>query len=103
MGALADKTVFSIDKMATLPDGQVWGRLQGQPWHWVCIQRGTVFATEMKEWASEITDGFYVVRKSAKDYASQLGAFRVLENARRLARSKTGYKVFDPYGNEVPL
>ena len=45
------------------------------------------------------TEQLYRVRKSWDDAASQLGAFAVLENAKKAC--KTGYKVFDADGRVV--
>lgn len=100
VGSLPDDAVFSIDRWAELPDGQIWGRLHGKPWHWVCIKRGQVFAVEAKEWPAELTDGHYFVRDSWADARSQTGAFRILANAKKLAEFNK-QRVFDPDGNEV--
>lgn len=45
--------------------------------------------------------GLYRVRKYWEDAASQLGAFKVLNNAKRCANENAGYSVFDGSGNEV--
>jgi N-acetylmuramoyl-L-alanine amidase len=47
------------------------------------------------------TGGYYRVRKSWSDAASQLGAFKVLSNAKALADKSPGYSVFDEKGNRV--
>lgn len=45
--------------------------------------------------------GLYRVRKCWEDVASQKGAFRVLENAKRCADENGGYSVFDENGTVV--
>ena len=47
------------------------------------------------------SSGLYRVRKCWEDAASQKGAFRVLENAKRCADENGGYSVFDESGNLV--
>ena len=47
------------------------------------------------------TKVLYRVRKTWKDSASQLGAFASLTNAKKLANSLPGYKVFDNNGKVV--
>lgn len=43
----------------------------------------------------------YRVRRSWTDAGSQLGAFNVLENAKKMADANPGYAVFDAAGNQV--
>lgn len=100
VGALSYGSVFYIDRLATLPDGQKWARIKDNPWNWVCLERGSVFAVEVKEWPAQLSKGYYFVRDSWKDTKSQTGAFSVLANAKNLAK-KNGQKVFDSDGNEV--
>lgn len=45
--------------------------------------------------------GFYRVRKSWDKPGTQIGAFKVLDNAVKLCRQNSGYKVYDPAGKEV--
>ena len=47
------------------------------------------------------SDKLYRVRKSWADSKSQLGAFSVLDNAKRLVDKNTGYKVYDSTGKQV--
>lgn len=49
----------------------------------------------------KLTSGYYRVRKTWKDSKSQLGAYRVLANAKAKADENTGYSVFDNDGNVV--
>lgn len=46
-------------------------------------------------------DAWYRVRKSWDDVASQVGAFKVLDNAKACADEHPGYYVFDPDGKKV--
>lgn len=45
--------------------------------------------------------GYYRVRKSWQDAASQIGAFKDKDNAINLCRHNPGYKVFDNFGNQI--
>ena len=47
------------------------------------------------------SNSLYRVRKSANDSTSQLGAFKDLNNAKKLANQNSGYKVYDQNGNLV--
>ena len=53
--------------------------------------------------ATSDQQSMYYVRTSAYNTSSQLGAFRILENAIRLANNNKnkGYKVFDQHGNLI--
>lgn len=46
-------------------------------------------------------DGFYRVRKTWEDEGSQIGAYSLLENAKKAADANKGYFVFDEYGNAI--
>ena len=54
---------------------------------------------EQKE--STAGTGYYRVRKSWTNPASQIGAFKVQENAIELCRHNDGYKVYDQGGKEI--
>ena len=49
----------------------------------------------------ETKDELYRVRKSWADAKSQIGAYKVLKNAKALADKNPGYKVYDASGNRV--
>ena len=49
----------------------------------------------------QITDNLYRVRKSWGDVKSQIGAYRILENAKKECDSRSGYSVFDKNGVKV--
>ena len=46
----------------------------------------------------QLTDGFYRVRKSWTDSKSQIGAYRILSNAKRRADNNPGYRVYTEDG-----
>lgn len=48
-----------------------------------------------------VIETMYRVRKSANDAKSQIGAFSILENAKKLADKNPGYSVFDSDGKLV--
>jgi len=49
----------------------------------------------------KLTSGYYRVRKTWADSKSQVGAYRILSNAKAKADENTGYSVFDNDGNVV--
>lgn len=51
--------------------------------------------------APETTDELYRVRKTWEDSKTQLGAYKVLDNAKKKADANKGYKVFDGSGKLV--
>ena len=50
---------------------------------------------------AESTDSYYRVRKSWDEAKSQLGAYKVLANAKKCADKNPGYTVYDPNGKAV--
>ncbi len=59
-------------------------------------------ATEEPTTAPEkLTDGYYRVRKAWSDSKSQLGAYKVLSNAKRKADANPGCSVYDNAGKNV--
>lgn len=59
------------------------------------------FKTRLTSENTEEPDELYRVRKTWKDAKSQLGAFTILDNAKKLADKNEGYKVFDSAGKCV--
>jgi len=57
--------------------------------------------TATKEYPEKLTSGYYRVRKTWADSKSQVGAYRILSNAKAKADENTGYSVFDNDGNVV--
>lgn len=60
----------------------------------------TFKATEAQKQQTAGT-GYYLVRKSWEDEASQIGAFKQQENAINLCKANTGYRVYDPNGKQI--
>ena len=55
--------------------------------------------TATKEYPEKLTSGYYRVRKTWADSKSQVGAYRILSNAKAKADENEGYSVFDNDGN----
>lgn len=62
---------------------------------------GGYTAEDTSTTASVTADAWYRVRKNWGDAASQVGAFKVLDNAKACADEHPGYYVFDPDGKKV--
>lgn len=65
-----------------------------------CTKTETPAETTVPE---KLTTGYYRVRKAWKDAKSQVGAYRVLKNAKETVDKHPGTFVFDPNGNAVYL
>ena len=55
----------------------------------------------MKEYPAKLTTGYYRVREDWEDEASQLGAYRLLANAKAKCDETPGSRVFDNDGNVI--
>ena len=55
----------------------------------------------MKEYPAKLTTGYYRVREDWEDEASQLGAYRLLANAKAQCDENPGSRVFDNDGNVI--
>ena len=55
----------------------------------------------MKEYPAKLTTGYYRVREDWEDEASQLGAYRLLANAKAKCDENPGNRVFDNDGNVI--
>ena len=55
----------------------------------------------MKEYPAKLTTGYYRVREDWEDEASQLGAYRLLANAKAKYDENPGSRVFDNDGNVI--
>lgn len=83
-----------------------WFANKSCPGNWLYAKLGDLAAkvtANLNETASADTktDTLYRVRKTWSDSKSQLGAYKVLANAKKKADENTGYKVFDASGNIV--
>lgn len=54
-----------------------------------------------KEYPAKLTTGYYRVREVWEDEASQLGAYRLLANAKAKCDENPGSRVFDNDGNVI--
>lgn len=63
----------------------------------VCDYYGVYYKAD----GESVTDKLYRVRKSANDAKTQIGAFSVLDNAKKMADQNSGYKVYDSDGTLV--
>lgn len=59
------------------------------------------FKATAEQKASTAGSGYYRVRKDWNDAGSQIGAFKVVENAVELAKQNSGYYVFDPNDERI--
>lgn len=86
-----------------------WFANKSCPGNWLYARLGDLAAkvtAELSEAASDAGDKrpvtqLYRVRKSWPDAKSQLGAYKVLDNAKKKVDENAGYKVFDASGNVV--
>lgn len=67
------------------------------------IARGVCdyYGVEYKSPSGEGTEEIYRVRKSREDVKSQIGAYKILSNAKKKADENSGYYVFDSKGKKV--
>ena len=63
----------------------------------VCDYYGVYYKPD----GGSVTDKLYRVRKSAGDAKTQIGAFSILENAKKMADQNPGYKVYDSDGKLI--
>lgn len=86
-----------------------WFANKSCPGNWLYARLGDLAAKVTAE-LSGTTSGsgstapttqMYRVRKSWSDAKSQIGAYKVLDNAKKKADENSGYKVFDASGNVV--
>lgn len=85
-----------------------WFANKSCPGDWLYSRLGDL-ATKVTAELSGTTSGggtapttqMYRVRKSWSDAKSQIGAYKVLDNAKKKADENAGYKVFDASGNVV--
>ena len=84
------------------PDGKGWATGAGYGEKILTILKGILgTAGGAASSAPAETEIWYRVRKTWADAASQKGAFKVLENAKKCADENRGYSVFDESGKAV--
>ena len=86
-----------------------WFANKSCPGNWLYARLGDLAAKVTAELSGVTSDAenkkpatqMYRIRKSWSDVKSQIGAYKVLDNAKKKAEENTGYKVFDASGNVV--
>lgn len=85
-----------------------WFANKSCPGNWLYSRLGDLAAKVTSELSKTTSNGgtastsqMYRVRKSWSDSKSQLGAYKLLANAKKKADENAGYKVFDLSGNVV--
>lgn len=103
-GIPAERVIRHYDVTGKLCPGIIgWNEDSGNVTEWKHfkerISGGTTPKTDDKTDTQK--KQIYRVRKTATDAKTQIGAFTVLDNAKKLADKNIGYKVFDVSGNVV--
>ncbi|MBQ2348232.1 MAG: hypothetical protein II388_07700 [Clostridia bacterium] len=103
-GIPAERVIRHYDVSGKLCPGIIgWNEDSGNVTEWKHfkerISGGTTPKTDDKTDTQK--KQIYRVRKTATDAKTQIGAFTVLDNAKKLADKNIGYKVFDVSGNVV--
>ena len=96
----AERVIRHYDVSGKLCPGIIgWNEDSGNTTEWKHFKEriGSTAKTDDKTDTKQI----YRVRKTATDAKTQIGAFTVLDNAKKLADKNSGYKVFDMSGNVV--
>ena len=85
-----------------------WFANKSCPGNWLYSRLGDLAAKVTSELSKTTSGGstasisqMYRVRKTWSDFKSQLGAYKVLANAKKKADENVGFKVFDASGNVV--
>lgn len=86
-----------------ISDDEKWYKIDdgGKTRYITAIPDYVTFKATEKQKEQTAGTGYYYVRKSWKDKASQIGAFKKQENAINLCKANTGYRVYDPDGKQV--
>lgn len=103
-GIPAERVIRHYDVSGKLCPGIIgWNEDSGNTTEWKHFKERIGGSTTPK--TDDKTDTqkkqIYRVRKTATDAKTQIGAFTVLENAKKTADKNSGYKVFDVSGNVV--
>ena len=94
----AERVIRHYDVSGKLCPGIIgWNEDSGNTTEWKHFKERIGGTTK----ADTKTDTIYRVRKTATDAKTQIGAFTVLDNAKKTADKNSGYKVFDVSGNVV--
>lgn len=101
-GIPAERVIRHYDVSGKLCPGIIgWNEDSGNTTEWKHFKERISGSTAKTDDKTDTKKQIYRVRKTATDAKTQIGAFTVLDNAKKTADKNSGYKVFDVSGNVV--
>lgn len=101
-GIPAERVIRHYDVSGKLCPGIIgWNEDSGNVTEWKHFKERISGSTTKTDDKTDTKKQIYRVRKTATDAKTQIGAFTVLDNAKKLADKNIGYKVYDVSGNVV--
>lgn len=101
-GIPAERVIRHYDVSGKLCPGIIgWNEDSGNTTEWKHFKERIGGSTAKTDDKTDTKKQIYRVRKTATDAKTQIGAFTVLDNAKKTADKNSGYKVFDVSGNVV--
>ena len=98
----AERVIRHYDVSGKLCPGIIgWNEDSGNTTEWKHFKERISGSTAKTDDKTDTKKQIYRVRKTATDAKTQIGAFTVLDNAKKTADKNSGYKVFDVSGNVV--
>ena len=98
----AERVIRHYDVSGKLCPGIIgWNEDSGNVTEWKHFKERISGGTAKTDDKTDTKKQIYRVRKTATDAKTQIGAFTVLDNAKKTADKNSGYKVFDVSGNVV--
>lgn len=98
----AERVIRHYDVSGKLCPGIIgWNEDSGNTTEWKHFKERIDGSTAKTDDKTDTKKQIYRVRKTATDAKTQIGAFTVLDNAKKTADKNSGYKVFDVSGNVV--
>lgn len=98
----AERVIRHYDVSGKLCPGIIgWNEDSGNVTEWQHFKERIGDNAAKTEDKTDTKKQIYRVRKTATDAKTQIGAFTVLDNAKKTADKNSGYKVFDVSGNVV--
>ena len=98
----AERVIRHYDVSGKLCPGIIgWNEDSGNTTEWKHFKERIDGSTAKTDDKTDTKKQIYRVRKTATDAKTQIGAFTVLDNAKKTADKNSGYKVFDMSGNVV--
>ena len=98
----AERVIRHYDVSGKLCPGIIgWNEDSGNTTEWKHFKERIGDSTTKTDDKTDTKKQIYRVRKTATDAKTQIGAFSVLDNAKKTADKNSGYKVFDVSGNVV--